>query len=69
MGRPTLEDALKAYIAPEIIEFFAGLDLQIHEVYGQSEDSGPTSFNSPGRTRVGSFCHQCLKDLARSARQ
>jgi len=54
MGGVRLAVTGAAPIAPEIIEFFAGLDLQIHEVYGQSEDSGPTSFNSPGRTRVGS---------------
>jgi long-chain acyl-CoA synthetase len=33
-----------------VLEFFAGLDLIIHEVYGQSEDCGPTSFNLPGKT-------------------
>jgi len=42
-----------APIASEILEFFAGLDLTIHEVYGQSEDCGPTSFNLPGQTRYG----------------
>jgi long-chain acyl-CoA synthetase len=36
-----------------VIEFFAGLDLSLHEVYGQSEASGPTSFNLPGNTRYG----------------
>ena len=34
-----------APIAPEILQFFAGLDIVVHEVYGQSEDCGPTSFN------------------------
>ena len=43
-----------APISREIIEYFSGLDVQIHEVYGQSEDSGPTTFNRPGRTRIGS---------------
>ncbi|MEZ4319119.1 MAG: AMP-binding protein [Myxococcota bacterium] len=42
-----------APIAREILEFFAGLDLVIQEVYGQSEDCGPTSFNVMGRTRFG----------------
>jgi long-chain acyl-CoA synthetase len=37
-----------------VLEFFAGLDLLVHEVYGQSEDSGPTSFNLPGGTSIGS---------------
>lgn len=43
-----------APIAKEILEFFASLDLIVQEVYGQSEDSGPTSFNLFGRTKLGS---------------
>jgi long-chain acyl-CoA synthetase len=43
-----------APIAPEILEFFAGFDVVIREVYGQSEDCGPTTFNIPGKTRFGS---------------
>jgi long-chain acyl-CoA synthetase len=42
-----------APISAEVLEFFAGLDQTIHEVYGQSEDCGPTTFNFPGRTRFG----------------
>jgi long-chain acyl-CoA synthetase len=42
-----------APIARDVLEFFASLDLPIHEVYGQSEDTGPTSFNIPGRTKLG----------------
>jgi long-chain acyl-CoA synthetase len=42
-----------APIAPEVLEYFAGFGLPIYEVYGQSEGSGPTSFNVPGRTRFG----------------
>jgi long-chain acyl-CoA synthetase len=42
-----------APIAPDVLEFFASLDLPIHEIYGQSEDTGPTSCNVPGRTRIG----------------
>jgi long-chain acyl-CoA synthetase len=42
-----------APIAKEVIEFFAGVDVPIYEVYGQSEDTGPTSFNLPGKTRIG----------------
>ena len=42
-----------APISQEVLEFFAGFGLPIYEVYGQSEDSGPTSFNFPGRTRFG----------------
>lgn len=43
-----------APIAPEVLEFFTGLDIVVQEVYGQSEDTGPTSFNLTGRTRFGS---------------
>jgi long-chain acyl-CoA synthetase len=42
-----------APIAPDVLAFFASLDLPIHEVYGQSEDSGPTSFNLAGKTKIG----------------
>jgi len=43
-----------APISAEVIDFFSALDLPIREVYGQSEDTGPTSFNLPGRTKIGS---------------
>jgi long-chain acyl-CoA synthetase len=42
-----------APIARDVLEFFSSIDLPIHEVYGQSEDCGPTSLNIPGRTRLG----------------
>ena len=43
-----------APIAPDVLQFFAKLDLPIREIYGQSEDTGPTSYNLPGRTKLGS---------------
>jgi len=43
-----------APIAPDVLSFMASLDLPILEIYGQSEDSGPTSSNLVGRTRIGS---------------
>ena len=43
-----------APIAREVLEFFASLDIVVLEVYGQSEDTGPTSFNTPSRYRFGS---------------
>lgn len=43
-----------APIAREVLEFFASLDLIVLEVYGQSEDTGPTSFNLPDNYRFGS---------------
>ena len=42
-----------APIAPEVLAFFASIDLPVREIYGQSEDSGPTSYNLPGQTRIG----------------
>jgi long-chain acyl-CoA synthetase len=43
-----------APIAKEVLDFFASLDLVVQEVYGQSEDSGPTTLNIEGRTKLGS---------------
>jgi long-chain acyl-CoA synthetase len=43
-----------APIAPDVLAFFSSIDLPIREIYGQSEDTGPTSYNLPGRTKVGS---------------
>ncbi len=43
-----------APVGPDVLEFFASLDLCVQEIYGQSEGTGPTSFNVPGRTRFGS---------------
>jgi len=42
-----------APIGKDVLDFFASLDLIIQEVYGQSEDTGPTSFNLAGRTKLG----------------
>jgi len=43
-----------APISTEVLEFFAGFDLPILEVYGQSEGTGPTTFNKPAHTKFGS---------------
>lgn len=42
-----------APISRDVLEFFAEFDIRVLEVYGQSEDNGPTSINVPGRTRFG----------------
>ena len=42
-----------APIAPDVLEFMSTLDVVILEVYGQSEDTGPTTFNLPGATKYG----------------
>jgi long-chain acyl-CoA synthetase len=54
LGRARVCVSGAAPISEEIIRFFASLDIMIREVYGQSEDTGPTSFNLPGRTLMGS---------------
>jgi len=45
-----------APIGKDVLEFFLACGIPIHEVYGQSEGSGPTTFNfpTPGRRRIGS---------------
>ncbi len=42
-----------APISPDVLEFFASLDLTIYEGYGQSETSAPTAFSRPGMVRFG----------------
>jgi long-chain acyl-CoA synthetase len=42
-----------APIAKEVLVYLGSLDLLVNEVYGQSEDTGPTSFNLPGAIRLG----------------
>ncbi len=54
LGRARVAVSGAAPIAKEVLEFFASLDIVIQEVYGQSEGTGPTSFNQRGRTRLGS---------------
>lgn len=43
-----------APIAADIITFFWALGVPLFEVYGQSEDTGPTSWNTPAQNRIGS---------------
>ncbi len=53
LGRATVCVSGAAPIAPEVLEYFTGLDIVVYEVYGQSEDCGPTCINIPGQTRFG----------------
>jgi long-chain acyl-CoA synthetase len=53
MGNARICVSGAAPIAPDVLEFMGSLDLSILEVYGQSEGSGPTTFNLLGRTRFG----------------
>jgi long-chain acyl-CoA synthetase len=54
LGRARVRVCGAAPISKEVLEFFASLDILVGEIYGQSEDSGPTSLNIPGRTKLGS---------------
>ncbi|MDP3895562.1 MAG: long-chain fatty acid--CoA ligase [Mesorhizobium sp.] len=42
-----------APISTHVLEFFAALGIVVLEVYGQSEDCGPTTFNVAGATKLG----------------
>jgi long-chain acyl-CoA synthetase len=42
-----------APVSKEVLEFMASLDVIVHEVYGQSEDTGPTTVNRPGQVKLG----------------
>ncbi|MDQ3951814.1 MAG: long-chain fatty acid--CoA ligase [Actinomycetota bacterium] len=55
-GLEDLELALSsaAPLAPELIWFFHSIGLKIAEGYGQSEDNGPTAWNPPDATLIGS---------------
>lgn len=55
MDRLKLPVSGAAPIGKDVLDFFASIGLLIHEVYGQSEDSGPTTFNQPfpGKRRLG----------------
>jgi long-chain acyl-CoA synthetase len=43
-----------APIEPDLLRWFDGIGLPVAEVYGQTEDCGPTSLNPPGAIRIGS---------------
>ena len=42
-----------APIDPDLLWWFQGIGLAVAEVYGQTEDCGPTTINPPGRIHVG----------------
>jgi long-chain acyl-CoA synthetase len=42
-----------APISAEMLKFFHAIGLPVAEVYGQTEDSGPTSINRPDRIKIG----------------
>ena len=42
-----------APIAPEVLEFFMGLGIEIYELYGMTENSAVATVNYPGRAKLG----------------
>lgn len=42
-----------APIAPEILRFFMGIGVPMHEVYGMTENTAVATSNRPGRVKVG----------------
>lgn len=42
-----------APIAPEVLRFFMGIGVPMHEVYGMSENTAIATGNRPGRVRLG----------------
>lgn len=42
-----------APIAPEVLGFFMGIGVPMHEVYGQTENTAIATANRPGRVRLG----------------
>ena len=42
-----------APIAPEVLQFFMGIGVPMHEVYGMSENSAVATANRPGRVKLG----------------
>ena len=53
LGRGRFHVTGAAPISKETLDFFTRLDIVILEVYGQSEGSGPTTFNRPDHFRLG----------------
>jgi long-chain acyl-CoA synthetase len=42
-----------APVDPDLVRWFQAIGIPIAEVYGQTEDCGPTTMNRPGRIRIG----------------
>jgi long-chain acyl-CoA synthetase len=55
LGLDKLEMAVTgaAPVSREVLEFFLSCGIPVHEVYGQTEGGGATTFNMPQRMRLG----------------
>jgi long-chain acyl-CoA synthetase len=54
-----------APIAPEVLEFFMGLGIDIYELYGMTENAAVATTNYPGRTKVGTVGEPYVPDTVR----
>jgi long-chain acyl-CoA synthetase len=56
LGMDALDIAITAAapISPDLIFFFRGIGIQLFELYGMSETTGPATSNLPGAERIGS---------------
>ena len=53
LDRLTVVSSGAAPISKDVLEWYHAIGVPISEVYGQSEDTGPTSWNRPEDVRVG----------------
>ncbi|MBK8988865.1 MAG: AMP-binding protein [Chloroflexi bacterium] len=53
LGRAKFLITAAAPISPDIITFFNNVDIPLFELYGQSEDCGPTTTNLPHANKIG----------------
>jgi long-chain acyl-CoA synthetase len=54
-GRTRIFATSAAPIGKDVLDFFASIDMVLHEVYGQSEVTGPTTVNTQEATRLGTL--------------
>ncbi len=54
-----------APIAPEVLEFFMGLGVEIYELYGMTENSAVATTNYPGRAKLGTVGEPYQDDTVR----
>jgi long-chain acyl-CoA synthetase len=53
LDRARISVSSAAPIDPDLLRWFHAVGIPIAEVYGQTEDCGPTTMNPPGRIRIG----------------
>lgn len=53
VGRVRYAASGAAPIAPDVLRFFMGIGVPMHEVYGMTENTGVATANHPGRVRLG----------------